>query len=87
MTTGTEEKPREHADSPTVEYHWMITLQWTDGGARMTTRSGVTGVPPGASRNSLANDIYAHVREMVGAPPGAVVLFFSLEPDALAGGA
>lgn len=82
MTASTEEKPAEAA--PTVRHAWMITIQWTaaDGRSHTATRSGSTGIAPGSSRNAVSADIYAEVRQALGAE-SAVVLFFALEPDAL----
>jgi hypothetical protein len=84
MTTSTEEKPRESATAALVAYHWMITIQWTnrDGLPCMRTRTGTVAVTPGTSRNEVAGEIYANVTEDTG-PDGTVVLFFSLELDAL----
>jgi hypothetical protein len=85
MTTSTEEKPRE-PDAALATYHWMITIQWTgaDGLPSTRTRMGTVDVPPGTSRNDVAGDIYKRQTAAAGADPaGAIVLFFTLEPDAL----
>ena len=68
-----------------MNYQWILTLQWaTPAGARTATRVGTWTASPGDTRSSISGKIIGQVKETEGIQ-GAVVLFFSLEPDDLGG--
>lgn len=70
---------------PLTEFFWVITLQ-RPGGADTVT--GTSAVPASCTRRDAYEGVTAAARRRLGIPPGedAVVLFYSLEPMALADG-
>jgi hypothetical protein len=71
-----------------VTYFYLITLQWTlgPGAAQARTASGQVSLGKGSTRQGAFSTILAATRKSLGpAAAGAVVLFFSLEPDDLPG--
>lgn len=68
-----------------VEYHWLVTLQWTDeqGTLKAQTGHGTITLGTGATRENLTDDVLVHSRKQCGAPASAVVLCFELQPNAV----
>ncbi|MFJ6566669.1 hypothetical protein ACIQNU_04565 [Streptomyces sp. NPDC091292] len=68
-----------------TEYHWLVTLQWTDarGITKAQTGAGTITAGEGATRQGLTLDVLKYAREQVGALADAAVLCFVLEPNAL----
>lgn len=61
-------------------YHFILTLQH---GVRVGTVTGIWNVPRGETRGSIARQITDSAREALGVEGEHVVIFFSLERDAL----
>ncbi|MFF4403568.1 hypothetical protein [Streptomyces sp. NPDC001404] len=67
-----------------VEYCWLVTLQWTgaDGATRTSTGTGLITPGTEATRENLTKDIINHARKQLGITDGAAaVMFLSLEPN------
>lgn len=66
-----------------VPYHFVITLQWSSAPRAMSvnTYAAVVTVRPGMLRSDVFRRVLALACEALGAPAGASVLFFSLEPE------
>jgi hypothetical protein len=65
-------------------FHWILTLQWGNGGDLVTdSQSGTINVGPGATRTQVLGKL----RDVCGVPQGfagpGVVVFFSLEPESI----
>ncbi|MEZ0094982.1 hypothetical protein [Streptacidiphilus sp. EB129] len=80
------------AKVPGVEYHYIITLQWSEGDEhRITLTSSWEGVytlyVPGTTRQEAYLALVERTRKHFNVPEGgdSCTLFFALEPMALAG--
>jgi hypothetical protein len=68
-----------------MTYYWILTVQFFDGERTLRTESGTIEIGAGACRKAAFEHLYGTiVREAALPGPQPVVLFFSLEPDALA---
>lgn len=71
------------------KYHYVITISYETGhGVSTATVGGGYGAQPGTTRTEAFNELLAYARKQAGAEasPTTCVLFFSLEPDDMAGG-
>ncbi|MBF6046399.1 hypothetical protein GO001_14385 [Streptomyces sp. NRRL B-1677] len=64
----------------TTTYHYVITIQTSDGAMR--TQDGLLHRGPSATRDECLRDVVQPLYAEFGCP--AVILFFSLEPNVLA---
>ena len=67
-----------------AQYHWLITMQWTDADGDTKTRTGEGMITPGtaATRQNMIRDVIANARRNLGIGENAgAVLFLSLEPN------
>jgi len=63
-----------------MRYHWIIT--WQAGPGRYRTQDGTLSFSPGTTRAQVFRQLF----DQTAGKDDACVLFFSLEPDDLAGG-
>lgn len=80
----------ETTTAPIARYHWIATFSWIDRDAGVACTWSNNG--PAASDGTVSRaDVLRQVRELAadqaGVPPTAHVLFFSVEPEMLPGGA
>lgn len=82
--TETASQPRENTAPAPATYLWILTLQWNVGNAqRLSSRAGQWTPRPGDSRADALDAAVTEFNGMTGADAGAVILFFSLEPNDL----
>jgi len=81
----------EMAEAPpaaeTAEYHWIVTLQSTDGNRTTSgTATGTADLLPGTTDREAFNMVLPEAKRTAGFPDSAhpVVLFYRLVPNRLA---
>ncbi|MET9366110.1 hypothetical protein ABZX93_35140 [Streptomyces sp. NPDC006632] len=87
ITTAPSAEPT--AEPAPTEWFWLMTVQTPqqgNGSFAVATRTGTVDVWPGTTREMLYRQVRRYVEHDMGAD-GVVVLHFSVEPNALDGGA
>lgn len=64
-----------------VSFHFIVTLSWGSNPVHTSTYANTANVPPGKPRSEIFAQLVAIAKEQLAAPGGAVILFFSLEPE------